>query len=106
MPGSSRILPGAITTSAVSSTRVEKRPQAIASYSAALRCDKGYALAYLNRGLALLDLKQFQVALDDFEQAAALGRDDALLHLGCGTVLENLNQSSQADAAFALALDS
>jgi tetratricopeptide (TPR) repeat protein len=59
----------------------------------------------LNRGLAWLDLKKYRTALEDFDQAAHQGRDDALLHLGRGGALEELGQPEQADAAFALALD-
>jgi eukaryotic-like serine/threonine-protein kinase len=69
-----------------------------------LRCDKGFALAYLNRGVSLLNLKQYQAALNDWDRAAVLGRDDALLHLGRGAALEALHKSEQADVAFARAL--
>ena len=42
-----------------------KRGQAVECYGAALRQDPGFALAHLNRGLALVDLKRFQPALDE-----------------------------------------
>jgi tetratricopeptide (TPR) repeat protein len=79
------------------------RGRAIASYAAALRHDPGFTLAYLNRGLALLDQKEFRAALDDFTKAAGLGRDDTLLHGGRGAALEGLGRGSEADAAFAVA---
>src|SRR5262249_15534928 len=70
-------------------------------YTAAIRRDPGFALAHLNRGLARLDLKQFQAALDDLDRAAALGREDAILHAGRGAALEGLGKHRQADDALA-----
>src|SRR5262249_29161997 len=52
------------------------------------------------RGLARVELRQFQHALADFDQALALGRTDAFLHAGRGAALEALGESQQADAAF------
>jgi tetratricopeptide (TPR) repeat protein len=79
------------------------RGEALACYAAAVRCDPGFAPAYLNRGLALLDQKQYRAALDDLTKAAELGRDDALLHGGRGAALEALGKGKDADAAFATA---
>jgi serine/threonine protein kinase/tetratricopeptide (TPR) repeat protein len=83
----------------------QKRTHAIDSYSAAIGCDQRFALAYLNRGLAWIDQRDFHAALLDLKQAAALGRDDALLHQGRGTALHSLRRTQEADAAFALAFE-
>jgi serine/threonine protein kinase/tetratricopeptide (TPR) repeat protein len=80
-----------------------ERARAINCYTAAIQRDPEFTPAYLNRGLARLDEKQYQAALDDFTKAAGFGRDDALLHGGRGVALEGLGKGSEADAAFGVA---
>ena len=83
--------------------RAGNRVEAIRDYSAALERDPNFLLPYVNRGLARLELKQYAPALADFDKAAALGRDDAVLHTGRGVALEGLGRPKEADAAFAAA---
>jgi serine/threonine protein kinase/Flp pilus assembly protein TadD len=77
-----------------------KQAQAIDDYSATLDRDPGFLPAYVNRGMARLDLKQYEPALADFDRAMALGRNDAFLHAGRGMALEGLHKSHEADDAF------
>src|SRR5262249_56894524 len=85
--------------------RSGNRVEAIRDYSAALERDPGFLLPYVNRGLARLELKQYAPALADFDKAAKLGRDDAVLHTGRGVALEGLGRHPDADAAFAAAFN-
>src|SRR5262249_7665048 len=54
-----------------------RRDEAIRGYGDALRLDPRFVLARLNRGLALIELEHNREALDDFDQAAAAGHEDA-----------------------------
>jgi tetratricopeptide (TPR) repeat protein len=74
-------------------------------YTAALERDPGLVVAYLNRGMLRLELKQFAEALADFQKAAELGRDDASLHASVGAALEGLGKHADADQAFQTAFD-
>jgi tetratricopeptide (TPR) repeat protein len=47
-----------------------------------------------------LELKQHEPALADFDQAIALGQDDAVPHAGRGAALEGLRRCQEADDAF------
>ncbi|MFO0930713.1 MAG: protein kinase [Gemmataceae bacterium] len=80
--------------------RAGKKDEAVADYTAALACDNDFLLAYLNRGLARLERKQFAAALEDLTRAAELGRDDAFLHAGIGMAHEGLGHPALADPAF------
>ena len=57
--------------------------------------------ALVNRGLALLELKQYVRALADFDHARALGAHDASVSAGRGIALEGLGRHREADTAFA-----
>jgi tetratricopeptide (TPR) repeat protein len=79
------------------------KKDAIDDYTAALGRDPDLVAAYLNRAMLRLELQQYEPALDDLGRAAALGRDDAVLHSGRGVALEGLGRHGEADEAFAAA---
>src|SRR5437660_3045186 len=56
--------------------------EALREYTAALERDPGFVPALINRGMLHLELHHYREALADFERAAALGRDDAFVHVG------------------------
>ena len=57
--------------------RAGDKAAAILDYTAALERDPDLVPAYVNRGLARLELKQYAPALADFDRAVALGAQDA-----------------------------
>jgi tetratricopeptide (TPR) repeat protein len=74
---------------------------ALADYTAAIDRDGRFVAAYVNRGLACVELKQFDAALADFDQALELGAErDAPLHAGRGIALEGMGRHVEADTAF------
>jgi tetratricopeptide (TPR) repeat protein len=77
-----------------------KKAEAEADYTAALKRDPLLAPAYVNRGLARLELKRYAEALSDFDHALALGKEDAAVHAGRGIALEATARPGAADAAF------
>ena len=81
--------------------RTGNKGAAIRDFTAALDRDPGLVPAYVNRGLARLELKQYASALADFDQAHALGARDASVSAGRGVALESLGRHREADAAFA-----
>jgi tetratricopeptide (TPR) repeat protein len=81
-----------------------KKAEAIEDYSAALVRDRTFAPAFVNRGLALLELKQHVRALIDFDRAVALGWDSPSVQTGRGVALEALGRYQEADSAFEPAL--
>lgn len=81
-----------------------RKAEAIEEYTAALERDSRLAPAYMNRGLARLELKQNQEALNDFDRALELTREDARLHAGRAMALEALGRHQEASEAFRLAL--
>jgi tetratricopeptide (TPR) repeat protein len=81
-----------------------RRWDAIDEYTRALSCDRTCSIAFVNRGLAELELKQHRAALEDFDEALRHGHDAAAVHAGRGVALEALERSAEADAAFAAAL--
>jgi eukaryotic-like serine/threonine-protein kinase len=83
--------------------RAGKKEQARDVFTAALDLHSRFALAYVNRGLTRLELNEYAAALDDFDKAVELGRDDAFLHAGRGMALEALGRRQEAEAAFAAA---
>jgi tetratricopeptide (TPR) repeat protein len=77
------------------------KPDAINDYTAALERDPQFAAAQANRGLARIELKQYELALADFDRAMALGDPgDGSLMAGRGLALEGLGRHAEADAAF------
>jgi serine/threonine protein kinase/tetratricopeptide (TPR) repeat protein len=76
------------------------KAEAIKDYTEALKRDPVFVVAYLNRGMVYLELKQFDQALADFQKAAQLGRDDASLYASLGAALEGLGKHAEADQAF------
>jgi serine/threonine protein kinase/Flp pilus assembly protein TadD len=85
--------------------RSGKKVEAVQGYTDALKYDPKFLLAYVNRALARLELKQYADALADFDQAFELGQDDVRLHTGRGTALEGLGRFQEADEAFGIAFD-
>jgi serine/threonine protein kinase/tetratricopeptide (TPR) repeat protein len=79
------------------------KAEAIRDYTTALEADPTFAPAFLNRGLAHLELKHHREALADFDKVTELGRDNAFVHAGRGVALEGLGMPTEADAAFAAA---
>jgi tetratricopeptide (TPR) repeat protein len=79
---------------------------AVADYTVALERDPAFAPARLNRGLALLELRRYGPALDDFGRVLALPGHggDAAAHAGRAIALEGLGRHAEALAAFAEAL--
>src|SRR5262249_47858290 len=80
-----------------------KKAEAVADYTAALKRDPLLAPAYVNRGLARLELKDPAEALADFDHALALGQDDTALHARPGIALEAMGRHAEADGAFRVA---
>lgn len=60
--------------------------------------------AYCNRGMAYLDLKQFNLAMTDFEQARRWNPSQPLAYLGMGRVYLHTRQASQSIVNFDEAL--
>jgi tetratricopeptide (TPR) repeat protein len=83
---------------------LQKRPEAVGEYDAALRLDPNLALARWNRGLALVELGRYADALADFAAGKAAVRDEATRSLNEGVALEGLGRGDDADVAFATAL--
>ncbi|MGZ3580757.1 MAG: tetratricopeptide repeat protein, partial [Syntrophales bacterium] len=54
------------------------------------------AMAYLNRGLVLLDYKQYDNAINDFNKAIEFGPRNAQAYLGRGVALAFKNQYARA----------
>ena len=54
---------------------VGAKAEAIRDYTAAVARDPEMVAAYLNRGMACLELRRYPEALADFAQVARLGRD-------------------------------
>jgi serine/threonine protein kinase/Tfp pilus assembly protein PilF len=81
--------------------RAGDKAAAVLDYAAALERDPGLVPAYVNRGLARLELKQDGPALADFDRAMALGARGAAISAGRGVALERLGRHEEADAAFA-----
>ena len=80
------------------------KADAIADYTAALDRDPRLVAALVNRGLARVELKQYPLALDDFDQALTLGAEgDAPVHAARGIALEALGRHAEADSAFQVA---
>ena len=50
----------------------ERYAESVGQFSEAIAIDEGYALAYGGRGMAYIELDEYQLALDDFEQAISL----------------------------------
>ncbi len=75
--------------------------EAVVSFTKALEGDPGSASLWWNRGLARLELKRYQEALADFDEALRL-EDHVQLHAGRGMALEGLGRHPEADAAFQL----
>ena len=59
----------------------------MADYSEAILRDSSLVPAYVNRGLALLELKQYAAALADFETAATPDRHDPSIEAGRGMAM-------------------
>ncbi len=77
------------------------KADAINDYSAALEHDPDFLAALVNRGLARVELRQYEPALIDFDRALASGGPgDASLAAGRGLALEGLGRHAEADAAF------
>ncbi len=84
--------------------RCGDKKESLREYTAALERDADFVPALVNRGMLHLELKEYRDALADFDRAAALGRDDAFLHIGRGMALEGLKRHTGADTAFAAGL--
>src|SRR5205807_2492696 len=74
-----------------------RRAESIRAYTAALERDPRVVAAYVNRGLAHLELKESEAALADFNQAVELGSNEAAVHAGRGMALEALGRPAEAD---------
>jgi eukaryotic-like serine/threonine-protein kinase len=81
--------------------RIGNKSAAVAEFTAAIERDSGLTPAYLNRGLARLELKQYAPALEDFDRARTLGARDPSISAGRGIALEGLGRHDEADRAFA-----
>ena len=77
-----------------------RKNEAVACYSAALELDERLIHAWWNRGVVHMDGGRPREALGDWQRAAALGRDDAVIHLALGKAHEKLGGHAEADAAF------
>jgi tetratricopeptide (TPR) repeat protein len=77
------------------------KSDAVADYTRAIECDPRFVSAWVNRGLAQLELKHYPLALADFDHAFALGvSGDAPLQAGRAMALEALERHDEADSAF------
>jgi serine/threonine protein kinase/Tfp pilus assembly protein PilF len=80
--------------------RAGGKAAAILDYTAALERDPDLVAAYVNRGLARLELNQDAPALADFDRAIVLGARGSAVSAGRGVALERLARHADADAAF------
>lgn len=61
----------------VAKAKLDRFPEAIAAYDAAIRLKPDLAEAYYNRGVAKAELGHFKDAIDDYDEAIRLKPDDA-----------------------------
>ncbi len=81
-----------------------RKAKAVEAYTEALKYARDFQSAYFNRGLALLELREYRRALNDFETAGKLGRNDAVWLASRAMAFEGLGQTAEADREFAKAL--
>jgi tetratricopeptide (TPR) repeat protein len=88
--------------------RSGRKAEAIEDYSSAIERDPRFVPSWINRGLALLELRRYAQVLEDFDRARALGCGgaDATLLAGRGMALEGLGRHKEADVEFARAFSS
>jgi tetratricopeptide (TPR) repeat protein len=81
--------------------------QAVTAYSKAIQL-KPHAWTYNNRGIAYADLKQYQLAIDDYNQSLAINPDYDLAYNNRGAAYAGLKQYQLAIDDFnnAIAIDS
>lgn len=60
----------------LTNSKLEQWQLAVTDYSAAIRYQPFYSLAYYNRGLAYMHMKRFERAKDDFNQVLSRERDN------------------------------
>jgi serine/threonine protein kinase/Tfp pilus assembly protein PilF len=77
-----------------------RKAEAIDAYGAALARGPEFLPAWVNRGMALLELRQYEAALADFDRAIEWGLNDASVYTGRAVALEGLGRPADADAAF------
>ena len=73
-----------------------KLHEAIDEFDRALKLDPSLAMAYMNRGMAYLDLGQPQRAIEDLDQAIKLDPKDADIYLNRGFAYHSLGQFQRA----------
>ncbi len=78
--------------------------RAIADYSAALRLDPSYRVAYYYRGVSNSFIGQFDFAIRDFNAAIRLGRKDSFVYKRRGNAYRNLRQFDRAIRDFDISL--
>lgn len=83
-----------------------RKGEAVRDYTNAIKHSPNFVSAHYNRGLARLELQQYAGALDDFQKARDLGRQDALVDAGRAMACEGLGRHAEADALFETALKS
>jgi protein O-mannosyl-transferase len=83
--------------------RMNRLPDAVAAFSAAIKLDPNAALAYRNRGLVEYSQNDFRAARDDFAFAVRLA-PDAQTYYWLGRIFENEGKSKEAAENYAGAL--
>ena len=77
---------------------------AVQSYSEAIRGNRDYRIAFVNRGLAYLFQGEHQRAVNDFNEALRRNRRDADSYFRRGIAYENLGKVDQAASSYRHAL--
>ncbi|HEY0755437.1 MAG TPA: tetratricopeptide repeat protein, partial [Ktedonobacteraceae bacterium] len=78
--------------------------EALVAFEQAIHLDATFALAYINKGVALENLKRYAEALAAHERALRLDSTNALAYYNKGVALVNLNRREEALTAYEQAL--
>jgi tetratricopeptide (TPR) repeat protein len=78
--------------------------QALADYTRAIELDPTFAWALINRGNVYIDLKEYELALRDYDAALALG-EIPRAYVGRGEACSGLKRYDEAEAALKKAID-
>jgi tetratricopeptide (TPR) repeat protein len=82
-----------------------RKAEAADAFTKAIEFAPEFRSAYLNRGLARLELHDFEGALKDFDKVVRLGRSDAVIAASRAMALEGLGRDREADQEFGVAME-
>ena len=88
-----------------SKQKSEDRQGAIEEYSTVLEYDKKFVIAYISRGSAYLDLKEYDKAITDYNKAIELTPNDAQIYAYRGRAYFETKRYKQAIADYDQALE-